>query len=207
MKNSTKIILIATLLVLVVLNQFIVDKKSESKKVAESVDISTSEDKSSDVTIGGEFSLTDQNGNNFTQENLKGKYSLVYFGFTHCPMICPTALSAISLAMDQLGDKAVNFQPVFITTDPDRDDVARMKEFLANFNSSMIGLTGSKDELNKVTSAYKVYAEKIVKKGEKNYDINHSSIIYVMDRDGNYLTHFNHETLAEDIVKKLNEIK
>lgn len=202
MKNSTKIgIIIATILLLAV-NFYITENNKNKDITAE-----TSEGKTEgEALIGGKFELTDQNGNKFTEENLKGKYSLVYFGFTHCPMICPTALSSISLAIDKLGDKAKDIQPVFVTTDPERDTQERLKEFLANFNPSIVGLTGTEQDTDKAKEAYRVYAEKIVKKDDPNYDMNHSSIIYIMDKKGKYQSHFTHETPVDDIVKKLSEL-
>ncbi len=229
MKNSTKIIIIASILILAGVNQFVLNKKDVPDevekivtpvagsdldeenalsttglaKVSEDVAETKDGETTGEALIGGEFELTDQNGNKFTQENLKGKYSVVYFGFTHCPMICPTALSTISLSLDKLGDKASNFLPVLITTDPERDTQARLKEFLANFNSSIVGLTGSKEQLDKAYKAYKVYAEKSGETKDGGYDMNHSSIIYIMDKEGKYLSHFIHETPADEIVKKL----
>ncbi|MDX1949700.1 MAG: SCO family protein [Rickettsiales bacterium] len=229
MKNSTKIIIITATLGLIALNHFyneedkhekIILKKAKSIKnyadfdsenayggltenIADSQDVETT----GEALIGGDFELTDQNGNKFTQENLKDKYSLVYFGFTHCPMICPTALSSISLTMEKLGQEAEKFQPVFITTDPERDTQERLKEYLVNFNSNIIGLTGSEKELEKAKKAYKVYAEKSGITKDGGYDMNHSSIIYVMNKQGKYISHFTHASPVDEIISKLKTIK
>lgn len=228
MKNSTKIIIIVTILLMVGINQFFLNKQDVPDEVEKIVTPATSDldeenslstdeliknsgnvaetqdgETTGEALIGGDFELTDQNGNKFTQDNLKGRYSIVYFGFTHCPMICPTALSTISLSLDKLGDKASNFLPVLITTDPERDTQERLKEFLVNFNSGIVGLTGSKDQLDKAYKAYKVYAEKSGETKDGGYDMNHSSIIYVMDKEGKYISHFTHDTPADELVKKL----
>ncbi len=156
-----------------------------------------------EVTIGGAFSLTDQNGKTVTNETLKGKPSLVYFGFTFCPDICPTGLLNIQQASKILGENAP--QQVFISIDPERDTVAVMKEFASNF-PHLIALTGSVEATKQAALAYKVYYEKS-EQTKMDYMINHSSFIYLMDKDGKYLAHFPHnatpEALADGVKKAL----
>ncbi len=208
MKNSTKVALIGVTVIMIAANLYISNNETNfpNSNTTETATVTKDKPDEGEALIGGEFELTDQNGNKFTEQNLKGKYSLVYFGFTNCPMICPTALSSISLAIDKLGDKAKDIQPVFITTDPERDDQARLSEFLKNFDPSILGLTGTQDQIDKAKQAYRVYAEKIAEKDPAKYDMNHSSIIYIMDKDGKYKDHFTHETPVDDIVKKLSEL-
>jgi protein SCO1/2 len=158
------------------------------------------------ANIGGDFILTDHKGNEFSSELLKGKTSIIYFGFTNCPMICPTALNNMSLAMKELGEDAKKITPVFITTDPERDTSEAIADYISNFDSSFIGLTGTKEQLEKAYDAYKVYAKKVELDGEDGYDMNHSSIIYIMNTDGEYVSHFTHQSPPEAVVKKLREI-
>jgi len=212
MNNRTKIFLIIVSLIVIIYNVFGFDTPNKKG----SAEVVTSEGGAGVVTkaeskvsgkalIGGSFNLIDQNGNEFSSEKLKGKKSIIYFGFTNCPMICPTALSSMTLVMNELGEKSKNFQPVFITTDPERDTAERLKEYLAAFHPSTMGLTGSKESLDEAYRGYKVYAKK-VDTGTENYDMAHSSLIYIMDENGEYVSHFSHESKVEDIVKKLNNL-
>jgi cytochrome oxidase Cu insertion factor (SCO1/SenC/PrrC family) len=147
------------------------------------------------AAIGGDFSLTDQNGQTVTNESLKGKLRLVYFGFTFCPDICPTALLAMAEAAKQLGNKAP--AQIFISVDPERDTVEHLKEYAENF-PGLIALTGSAESVKQAARAYKVYYKK---NGEdKNYLIDHSGFIYLMDKEGNYLAHFPHNATPDKIV-------
>lgn len=174
------------------------------------------------VAIGGAFSLTDQNGKTVTAESLKGKPSLVYFGFTFCPDICPTGLVTLQKLAAKMGDVAP--QRVFISIDPERDTVAVMKEFAANFEG-LIALTGSAEAVKQAALAYKVYYQKAsdaahpteqgdaaqaVGSGErspanKDYMIDHSSYIYLMDADGKYLAHYPHTISVDDLEKGIKE--
>ena len=157
--------------------------------------------------IGGDFVLVDQNGKEFSSDKLNGKTSLIYFGFTNCPMICPTALNNMSLVMNELGEDSVNYTPVFITTDPERDTAESLKSYMSSFHLSFVGLTGSEEQLKVAYDDYKVYAKKVELDGEDGYDMNHSSIIYVMNENGEYVSHFNHETAPEKILAKLRSLK
>ena len=202
MSKKLSITFIILTLGLIALNEFALTSKSD----VSAHEVKFGETKSTgEALIGGAFSLVDQNGNTFTQENLEGKYSLVYFGFTHCPDICPTALSNMTLALQELGDKAKDFQIVFITADPERDNVKTMKEYVSNFGGNIIGLTGTKEQVDAAEQVYKVYAEKVTleraAKGE--YDISHSSIIYIMDKSGKFISNLSHESKVDDIAAKL----
>jgi protein SCO1/2 len=205
MKKQTVIILSLAVIAMVAVNELVIKNDKASSKTAGAV-VSTAKQKpTGKALIGGEFELVDQNGNKFTDKNLLGKYSLVYFGFTHCPMICPTALSNISLALAELGEDAQKFQTIFITADPERDTEARMKEWLQSFKGDIIGLTGSTEQTNKAAEKYKVYAQKLKPDSTGNYDMNHTSIIYLMDRNGEFITHFSHETPVETLVAALKK--
>lgn len=128
--------------------------------------------------VGGAFSLIDHNGMAVTNESWPGKYKLVFFGFTHCPDICPAALDKMTTALNTLGDKAEMVQPLLITIDPARDDAATLKAYVSNYHPSIVGLTGSEEQLKQAENAYKVYAAKT---GEgENYTMAHSSFIFLM---------------------------
>lgn len=158
------------------------------------------------VAIGGAFSLTDQNGKTFTAESLKGNPSLVYFGFTFCPDICPTGLVTLQKLARKMGDAAP--QRVFITVDPERDTVEVMKEFAANFEGLM-ALTGSAEAVKQAALAYKVYYQKASDETHpdknKDYMVDHSSYIYLMDAEGQYLAHFPHTVSVDELEKTIKE--
>ncbi len=148
--------------------------------------------------IGGDFSLTNQDGEAVNNTDLEGRYALVFFGFTNCPHICPTTTLRISNAMDALPEEvARDIRVVFITIDPERDTPEAMKAFLANYRDGMIGLTGTNAQIDQVKAAYKAYAAAHDPDATGNYDIDHSSFIYLMGKDGVYIKHFPH-TIAEE---------
>ncbi|MCI5049262.1 MAG: SCO family protein [Rickettsiales bacterium] len=158
--------------------------------------------------IGGDFSLTDHHGKPFTNKDLEGKYSLVYFGFTYCPDICPTSLLVVSNALEQIGDLAEQFQPVFITVDPERDTVETLKLYVSNFHSSFIGLTGTTKQVKVAANAYKVYFAKVEQKDSAlGYMVDHSGYLFLMNKKGEYLTHFPHnvaeKTLADTLKRTI----
>lgn len=142
--------------------------------------------------IGGPFTLVDQNGKTRTDKDFRGKLMLVYFGYTFCPDVCPTELQTISDAIDDLGDKAAEVQPLFITVDPQRDTSSVMKDYVGHFNPRLIGLTGTPEQVAAAAKAYRVYFAKAPSKdsGKNDYLMDHSSFVYLMSRDGKYLTHF-----------------
>lgn len=169
----------------------------------------TSDDSSGSgkALIGGAFELTDQNGNKFSSAQLKGKKSLVFFGFTNCPSICPTTLAQLTVVMEKLD--ANKIQPVFITVDPDRDTPEVIKSYLASFYPSFIGLTGSAEDLENVRKAYKVYSNKVDEGAEAKADeyiMDHSGLVYVMDENGEYLAHFSGAESAQEMVAKINSL-
>jgi len=136
------------------------------------------------LPIGGPFSLTDQNGAARNDADFRGKLMLVYFGYTYCPDICPTTLAAMSQALDRLGSESNQVQPIFITVDPERDTPAQMKLYAANFHPRLLALTGSAEQVAVAEKAYRVYAKKVAEPGKADYLMDHSSFIYLMDRNG-----------------------
>jgi cytochrome oxidase Cu insertion factor (SCO1/SenC/PrrC family) len=158
------------------------------------------------ATVGGDFRLIDHTGNNRTNKDFHGKYMMVYFGYRYCPDICPTALTTITEVLNQLGPKAKHVQPLFITIDPERDTVKDLAEYIQNFHPSFIALTGNAEEIEKAKKAYKVFSQKTDEKtAPDEYIMDHSSIIYVMDRQGQLVAHFSHSTPSEHIVAALRK--
>lgn len=155
--------------------------------------------------IGGEFLLTNQNGESIKDTDYRGKLMLVYFGFTNCPDVCPTDLARITEVMKALGDKADNVQPIFITVDPERDTVEKMKEYAANFYPKLQALTGSKESIEKIASAYKVFHQKAEDQENQNYSVEHSAYIYLMGKDGQYITHFKSEQGVDEIARLIGK--
>lgn len=151
--------------------------------------------------IGGPFSLLDQDGKRVTEKDFRGKYMLIYFGYTYCPDICPAELQVMSAALDELGEKAEKVTPVFITVDPERDTVEQMKSYVGNFHPRLVGLTGSKEEIQAAAKAYRVYYARAKSESATDYLMDHASIVYLMSPDGEYLAHFAYGTGVEKMAK------
>ncbi|UFW48617.1 MULTISPECIES: SCO family protein [Bradyrhizobium] len=152
--------------------------------------------------VGGPFELIDQTGKPRSDRDFRGRLMLVYFGFTYCPDVCPTDLMAIGQALEQLGPDADAVQPVFITLDPERDTAEHLAEYVPMFHPRLLGLTGSLDAIGAAAEAYKVYFAKIpIGKDAGEYTVDHTSFIYLMDRDGKYLGFFPPGTSAERMVE------
>jgi protein SCO1/2 len=148
--------------------------------------------------IGGPFALVDQNGRTRRDTDYRGSLMLIYFGYTFCPDVCPTALQIMTVALDSLGAAGEDIQPILITVDPRRDTVTQLKAYAANFHPRLVALTGTEQAVAGAQRAYKVYSA--IPEGQESqsdYLVDHTSIIYLMGRDGRYLTHFSHTTSAE----------
>lgn len=158
--------------------------------------------------LGGSFRLKDQNGVYRADKDFSGKILLVYFGYSYCPDICPTALSNISIALKNLGKDADHFQPLFITIDPNRDTQELLKTYMQDFDPHFVALTGKEEELLPLKKAYKVYASKAPSyiPQDPHYLIDHSSLIYVMDPKGKYIMHFSHQTDPATLEKSLKSL-
>jgi len=155
-------------------------------------------------SIGGAFTLTDQTNAVVTAETLKGKYSLVYFGFTHCPDICPLSLSVMTQALNIAGPMAEDVVPVFITVDPERDTVSVMADYAANFHPRMLALTGSLEQVREAASAWRVYFKKSNPTAD-GYMMDHSGYVYLMDRELKYVMHFKSDATAEQMAARLRQ--
>ncbi|SHK09810.1 protein SCO1/2 [Roseomonas rosea] len=151
------------------------------------------------VGIGGPFTLVDGNGRRVTEADLRGKLALVFFGFTHCPDVCPTELQAIGQTMDMLGPQAEGVRPVFITVDPERDTPERMKDYVALFHPSITGLTGTPEQVAAAARAWRVYYNKVTPPGASEYLMDHSSFTYLMGRDGSLRSLFRPGVTPEEM--------
>src|SRR6266567_5759173 len=152
--------------------------------------------------IGGPFQLTDQAGQNVTEGNLKGRPSLIFFGFTHCPDVCPTSLFEISEVLRAMGEDADRVNAYFISVDPERDTDAAMKDYLSSFDPHLKGLTGDPDAVAKVISGFRVYARKVPLK-DGDYTMDHTALVYLMDRDGHFVSPFNLKRTPEEAAHDL----
>jgi protein SCO1/2 len=154
------------------------------------------------AAIGGPFRLVDQNGAVVTQDVLKGKPSLMFFGFTHCPDVCPTALfdmSQVYKALGRDGDKVAAF---FVTVDPERDTPDILKEYLSSFDPRLRGLTGDPDSIAAMEKAYRVYSKKVPLDGG-GYTMDHTALVYLMDKQGRFVAPFNLKRKPEDAAAEL----
>jgi len=155
--------------------------------------------------IGGPFRLVDQNGKTVTDADLKGKWSLVYFGYTHCPDACPTALNDIAIALDELGPQRSAVRPVFVTVDPERDTPAVLKSYVTAFDAPILALSGTPEEIAQAAKGYRVYYAKHPEAGG-DYSMDHSSVIYVMDPEGRFTASFTQENSPEEIAERLKKL-
>ncbi|HZD26429.1 MAG TPA: SCO family protein [Alphaproteobacteria bacterium] len=153
--------------------------------------------------IGGPFTLVDQDGRTVTEQDFRGKFMLVYFGYTFCPDVCPTELQSMVVAMDDLGADAEQVQPIFVTVDPARDTVAVIHDYVRAFSPTLVGLTGSDSQVRAAAKAWRVYFAKGKEAGGGAYLMDHSSFVYLMGPDGRYLTHFAPRTPPEEMAKRI----
>jgi protein SCO1 len=152
--------------------------------------------------VGGPFTLTDQDGRTVTEADFKGKPFLVFFGFTHCPDICPTALFDMSETFRRLGPDAEGVGALFISVDPERDTPEKLKDYLQSFHPRISALTGTPEQIEAVTKAYKAYAKKVPLDGGE-YTVDHSAVVYLMDREGRFVAPFNLKRPADESAKDL----
>ena len=150
------------------------------------------------ASVGGPFTLTTQDGKPLSDTDLRGSPFLVFFGFTHCPDICPTKLFEISEALRAAGDsdKAKKLRALFITVDPERDTVEAMKSYLGSFDSRIVGLSGDRAAIDAVIKTYRAYAKKVPLK-DGDYTMDHTALVYLMGKDGSFVGAFNIEQTPE----------
>src|SRR4051812_35135660 len=154
------------------------------------------------AAIGGPFQLTDQAGQTVTEKDLHGKPTLIFFGFTHCPDVCPTELFEISEILRAMGSDADRVNAYFISVDPERDTASTMKDYLSSFDPRLKGLTGDPDAVAKAVSGYRVYARKVPLK-DGDYTMDHTALVYLMDRDGKFVAPFNLKRTPEEAASDL----
>ena len=161
------------------------------------------------AAIGGEFTLTDDSGETFTDEDLKGKASLIYFGYTYCPDVCPYSLQAMKAALGQLSEgEREQFRTVLISVDPERDTVDALHQYVQSeaFPDGLIGLTGTAEQVDAAKAAYKVYSAKVEDEGSSaQYLVDHTSLIFLMGKDGEFVSAFTHQEPPETIAKGLRD--
>jgi protein SCO1/2 len=157
------------------------------------------------VAIGGPFTLTDQTGRTVTDRDFRGKYQLIYFGYSYCPDVCPTELGSMASAMDLLGPQSDKLQPLLITVDPERDTVSHLAEYVALFHPRLVGLTGTPEQIAAAAKAYRVYYAKRPLEGGKSleYLMDHSGFLYLMGPEGEFIRIFPAGTSGEELAKDL----
>ena len=150
--------------------------------------------------IGGPFDLIDHAGRRRTDADFRGKIVLIYFGYTHCPDVCPTELQALSLALDMLGTEGDAVQPIFITVDPERDTPSQLADYMMSFHPRLVALTGPHSAIRKVALAYKVYFARTSPAQNGDYAVDHTGFIYLVGKDGHYCGFLPPGTPPEQIV-------
>ncbi len=157
--------------------------------------------------VGGDFTLQNPAGQTVTARSFRGKYMLVYFGYTHCPDVCPTTLTDVSAALRAMGPKAARVVPVFITVDPARDTPAVMGRYAALFSHRIVALSGSAAEIAKVAGEYHVYyAKHVTGPGPDDYAMDHSSVLYLMGPDGRFIAPLQAEDSASNLAAGLERL-
>lgn len=161
-----------------------------------------------EIEIGGPFELTRHTGETVTDEYFQGRYLLMYFGFTHCPAICPTTLLQMTSILNQLermdAGKAAQITPLFISVDPGRDTPEVIGNYISHFHERFEGLTGTIEQLTDITYAYGSYFSYSPTEGA-DYIVNHSSFLYLIDPDGKYLTHFTPDETNDQVIQSISE--
>jgi cytochrome oxidase Cu insertion factor (SCO1/SenC/PrrC family) len=156
------------------------------------------------AAIGGPFTLTDQQGRTVHDSDFRGKLMLIYFGYTFCPDVCPTTLNRVVQAYRGLSpEQQAQIAPIFITVDPERDTVEQMAQYAPSFSPALVALTGSPEQIAAVSKSFRVYARK--SGSGPNYGVDHSSILYLMGKDGRFLRHFDGNASAEEIAAGLKQ--
>ncbi|MGE0627272.1 MAG: SCO family protein [Hyphomicrobiaceae bacterium] len=157
--------------------------------------------------VGGPFTLKDQTGKVVTDKDFRGRYMLVFFGFTNCPDVCPTALQVMSAALEKLGPKADRIVPIFISVDFDHDGPKELAGYVQSFDRRLVGLSGTQEQIEAAAKAYRVYFKKVPDpKATTGYTIDHSAIIYLMGPDGAFVTHFTHTTDPDALADRLAKL-
>jgi cytochrome oxidase Cu insertion factor (SCO1/SenC/PrrC family) len=158
--------------------------------------------------IGGPFKLIDHTGKPVTEADFRGRYMLIYFGYSFCPDVCPTTLAVMAQALDKLGSEARRVTPVFITIDPERDSPAVLADYMKAFGSSFVGLTGSVDAIKDAEKKYRVYAVKKPldpARPKAGYGMDHSSVLYLMGPNGKLISFYDEAISPDQLAKELRQ--
>jgi protein SCO1/2 len=163
--------------------------------------------------FGGPFSLTDQNGARRTDADFRGKYMLIFFGYTNCPDICPTMLAVEAEALDKLGSRAAQIVPIFVSVDPKRDTSSRLKSYLSAFDAKpgsvrpdFVGLTGSDEDVAKAANAYRVYYRAHLDGQTENnadYSVDHTTEVYLMNPEGKFVAYYSEGITPDEMAADL----
>ena len=165
-----------------------------------------SAEESGDALVRADFTLQTAGDKIVTAQELRGKYLLVYFGFTHCPDICPTSLLLMSNATVKLGEKAAKVQPIFISVDPERDTPKIASDYASHFGKNTLGLSGTPEQVKHAADSFKVFYSKVEDKTSAlGYVVDHSGFIYLMGPDGKYLAHYAHNASEQELTKGLQQ--
>ena len=153
------------------------------------------------TSVGGPFALIDHNGKAITHRDLEGRPTLIFFGFTHCPDVCPTTLMEINKVFEVLGPQA-KVAALFMSVDPERDTPALLKDYVSNFDSRIIGVTGPRESVDATLKTFRVFARRTKGEGD-SYSVDHSSLVYLMDKQGRFATAFNLQQSPEQAARAL----
>ena len=157
--------------------------------------------------IGGPFTMLNHKSETVTEKIFEGRYTLYFFGYTFCPDVCPTELQVITAALKELGLDASKITPVFVSIDPERDTPKIIREYIANFDSRFVGLTGTPEQLAVMAKAFHIYYKKETDpKDAQNYGMDHPSILYLMAPDGKFAKHFPYTTDAKNLALGLKSV-
>jgi protein SCO1/2 len=151
------------------------------------------------VEIGGPFTLTDHTGRQVTDRDYLGNFTLIFFGYTFCPDVCPTALGDIALALDELGDDSLAITPLMISIDPDRDTPEVLAEYVPLFHERLIGLTGTLEQIKQVGDAYRILYRRVEDPNYTFYLMDHTSFVYLLDPEGKVVSLFRYGTSPEEM--------
>ena len=154
--------------------------------------------------VGGPFQLTDQSGKRVSDKDFRGRYMLIYFGYSFCPDVCPTTLAVMAQALEKVGDRSRRVAPILITIDPERDTPKVLEDYVKAFGPTFVGLTGNAAEIKEVEKKYRVYAVKKPLEGG-NYGMDHSSVIYLMGPDGKLVSFYDEAISPDDLAKELKQ--
>ena len=156
------------------------------------------------ITIGGSFELVDHNGRSVTEADFAGRPYLLFFGFTHCPDICPTKLAELSAVLEQLGDRAGELNVLLVSVDPERDTPDVLKSYISSFHPGITGLTGSVEAVAATARVHRAYYRKVPLEGD-DYTVDHSTVVYLFGRDGRFVAPLNLDAAPADIAARLAE--